>query len=145
MGNTQVTLTWDTPPTGVTGHEFHYKTGNGAYPASFTTIANSGVGGNNQKSFTVMDLTNEVEHTFQLRAVNADGNSDAVESDAVTPTPGICDRTEQVRDALLNSTGVDDCKAVTVANLARVTGLILSVQAGGYGHHGAEVGRFRGG
>ena len=131
VGNAQVTLTWDTPPTGVTSHEFRYKTGNGAYPTNFTSIEMSGVGGTNQKSFTVTGLTNEVEHTFELRAVNDAGNGTAAEADAVTPTPGICDRTEQVRDALLDSTGVGDCAAVTVADLATVTTVDLSLIATG--------------
>ena len=76
--------------------------------------------------------------------MNTDGESTAVEAGPVTPTPGICDRTEQVRDALLNSTGVDDCKAVTVANLAGVTGLILSPQAGVTGITALKSGDFAG-
>ena len=47
----------------------------------------------------------------------------------MTPTPGICGRTQQVRDALLELTGVEDCKAVTVADLAGVTSLNISLQA----------------
>ena len=71
-------------------------------------------------------LTNEVVHTFQLRAVNADGESTAAEAGPVTPTPGICGRTPQVRDEILNAlSGVDDCAAVTVADLATVTELYI--------------------
>ncbi len=87
------------------------------------------MGGANEAGFTVTGLTNEVLHTFQLRAVNAQGESTAAESDAVTPTPGICGRTQQVRDVLLELTGVEDCKAVTVADLAGVTLLNISFQA----------------
>ena len=130
VGNAQVTLSWDTPPTGVTGHEFRYKTGNGAYPMTFTPIEMSGVGGTNQKSFTVTGLTNEVVHTFQLRAVNAGGESTAADADPVTPTPGICDRTQEVQDAILGSTGVENCGAVTVAELAGVTALNISLITG---------------
>ena len=42
-----------------------------------------------------------------------------------TPTPpaGICDRTEQVRDAILKRIdGVDDCKALTAAHLSTIDG-----------------------
>ena len=39
--------------------------------------ADSAVGGANQASFTVTGLTNEVAHTFELRAVSAGGNGDA--------------------------------------------------------------------
>ena len=123
----KVTLSWDTPPTGVTGHEYRYKMGTGAYPADFTPIANSGVGGANQASFTVGSLTNEVVHRFQLRAVDADGESSWAESDAVTPTPGICDRTQQVRDTIVAAvSGADACNEVTVADLAGVTTLFIS-------------------
>ena len=126
VGNTEVTLSWDTPPTGVTGHEYRYKTGTEAYPASFTSIANSGVGGTNAASFTVGSLTNEVVHTFQLRAVNDAGNSTAVESDAVTPTPGICDRTDKVHEAIVYYFEVQHslertCAAVNVADLASLS------------------------
>ena len=72
-GSGKVTLSWDAPATDVTSHEFRYKTGNGAYPASYMPIANSGAGGANEDGFTVDSLTDEVEHTFELRAVNALG------------------------------------------------------------------------
>ena len=125
-GSGKVTLSWDAPATGVTGHEFRYKTGNGAYPATYTTIANSGAGGANEEGFTVTGLTDEVVHTFELRAVNALGESTAVESDPVTPTPGICDRTQQVQDGIVAAvSGADACNEVTVADLAGVTSLIL--------------------
>ena len=40
----------------------------------------------------------------------------------MTPTPGICDRTQKIQDAILAElSGVDDCAAVTVANLASIT------------------------
>ena len=125
-GSGKATLSWDTPATGVTSHEFRYKTGNGSYPASYTPIANSGAGGANEDGFTVTGLTDEVVHTFELRAVNALGESTAVESDPVTPTPGICDRTQQVQDEILTElSGVDDCAAVTVADLAGIDRLSL--------------------
>ena len=146
VGNAQVPLTWDEPASGanITRHEFRYKTGDGSYPLTWTQIAASAPGGTNEAGFTVTGLTNEIAHTFELRAVNDSGASAAEEDGPVTPTPGICDRTEQVRDALLNSTGVDDCKAVTVANLAGVTGLILSVQAGVTGITALKSGDFAG-
>ena len=130
VGNAQVVLSWDAPvsASGVTRHEYQYKEGTGAYQG-WVQIANSGVDGANEAGFTVTGLTNEVLHTFQLRAVNAQGESTAAEADAVTPTPGICGRTQQVRDELLYLTGVEDCKAVTVADLAGVTSLNISFQA----------------
>ena len=127
VGNAQVMLSWDKPESasGVTKHQYQFKTGDGAY-GGWQDIADSGVGGANEKSFTKTGLTNEVEHTFQLRAVNAAGDSDAVESDAVTPTPGICGRTENVQTAIIYYLDADvgvtrTCAAVTVADLASLT------------------------
>ena len=130
VGDEEVVLSWDAPvsASGVTRHEYQYKEGTGAYKG-WVQIANSGVDGANEAGFTVTGLTNEVLHTFQLRAVNAQGESTAAEADPVTPTPGICGRTQQVQDALLERTGVEDCKAVTVADLAGVTSLDISIQA----------------
>ena len=142
VGDTKAVLSWDAPASdsGVTRHEYRFKTGTGSYPAMWEQIADSGVGGANQAGFTVPNLTNEVLHTFQLRAVNAQGESAAAEADPVTPTPGICGRTQQVQDGILAAvTGVDECAAVTVADLAGIDFLdlankgITSLQAGDFG------------
>ena len=128
-GNARVVLSWDPPAadSGVTRHEYRFKEGTGSYPPDWTAILDSGVDEANQAGFTVTaDLTNETAYTFQLHAVNADGASTAAEAGPVTPTPGICDRTPQVRDEILNAlSGVDDCAAVTVADLATVTELYI--------------------
>ena len=128
-GNARVVLSWDPPAadSGVTRHEYRFKEGTGSYPPDWTAIPDSGVDEANQAGFTVTaDLTNETAYTFQLHAVNADGASTAAEAGPVTPTPGICDRTQQVRDEILNAlSGVDDCAAVTVADLATVTELYI--------------------
>ena len=98
VGNAQVGLSWDAPASGadITRHEFRYKTGGGSYPTTWTAIATSAPGGTNEASFTVTGLTNEIAHTFELRAVNDSGGGAAVESDEVTPTPGICGRTAKI-------------------------------------------------
>ena len=47
-----------------------------------------------------------------------------------TPPAGICDRTQQVQDAILGAlSGVDDCAAVTDADLASLTSLDMSFQS----------------
>ena len=128
-GDGQVVLSWDAPASdsGVTRHEYRHKT-TGSY-GNWTQIANSGVGAANEAGFTVPMLTNEVAHTFELRAVNASGNSGAVEAGPVTPTPGICGRTQQVQDEILRQlTDVSDCAAVTVADLATV-GVVLDLES----------------
>ena len=140
VGNAQVVLSWAAPASGsgVTRHEFRYKT-TGDYPDDWTRIANSAPGETNEAGFTVPMLTNEMAHTFELRAVNAGGNSAAVEKGPVTPTPGICGRTQQVRDKILDQLAdVSDCAAVTVADLATITALdfedagLASLQAGDF-------------
>ena len=125
VGDTQVTLAWKAAASdsGVTGHEFRYKT-DADYPMTWTAIADSGPDETNEDSFTVTGLTNEEAHTFELRAVNAAGGGGAATAEPVTPTPGICDRTQQVQDAILAALAdVDDCAAVTVANLDSITNL----------------------
>ena len=142
VGNAQVTLTWDTPPTGVTKHQYQFKAGSAAY-GGWQDIANSGVGG--ATSYTETGLTNEVEYTFQLRAVNTDGESTAVEADPVTPTPGICDRTENVQEAIiyyLEEGGVTrTCAEVNVADLASIT---FSVEMPNEGITSLQAGDFAG-
>ena len=129
VGNAQVVLSWDAPDSasGVTRHEYQYKEGTGAYKG-WEQIANSGVDGANEAGFTVTGLTNEVLHTFQLRAVNAQGESTAAESDAVTPTPGICGRTQKVHEIIvyyLGEAGVDrTCAGVNVADLESFTAFL---------------------
>ena len=123
VGDEEVVLSWDAPASdsGVTRHEYQYKEGTGAYQG-WVQIANSGVGGANEAGFTVTGLTNEVLHTFQLRAVNAQGESTAAEADPVTPTPGICGRTAKIQEVILAELAdVSECAAVTVADLASIT------------------------
>ena len=76
VGDAQVALGWDPPglDSGVTGHEFRYET-DGDYPEDWTAIANSAPGEANENAFTVTGLTNEVAHTFELRAVSAGGGA----------------------------------------------------------------------
>ena len=123
VGDAQVVLSWDAPDSasGVTSHEYQYKEGTGAYQG-WVPIANSGVGGANEDGFTVTSLTNEVLHTFQLRAVNAQGESTATEADPVTPTPGICDRTQKVHEFIVDYlSDRDNCAEVNVADLESFT------------------------
>ena len=130
VGNAQVPLTWDEPASGanITRHEFRYKTGNGSYPLTWTQIATSAPGGTNEASYTVTGLTNEIAHTFELRAVNDSGASAAVEDGPVTPTPGICDRTAIVQELIIyyleeNESVVRTCAEVNVADLESFTSL----------------------
>ena len=105
----------------MTRHEYRYKTVGGAYPATWTAIADSASGGANAYGYTVAGLSNETVYKFQLRTVGVGGNGRPVTSNAVTPTPGICDRTPQVRDAIVAEVpGVADCAHVKLAHLAAI-------------------------
>ena len=130
VGNAQVPLTWDAPASGanITRHEFRYKTGGGSYPTTWTPIATSAPGGTNEASFTVTGLTNEIAHTFELRAVNDSGGGAAEEDGPVTPTPGICGRTAIVQELIIyyleaNQSVVRACAEVNVADLESFTSL----------------------
>ena len=86
-GNGRVALAWNAQASDavITHHEYRYKT-DSDYQDNWKTIPFSAPGGFNEDGFTVTGLDNGTAHTFQLRAVNAGGESDAVESSAVTPS-----------------------------------------------------------
>ena len=144
VGNAQVVLSWDPPASdsGVTRHEYQFKTGTGAY-GGWVQIANSGVGGTNEDGFTVTGLTNEVLHTFQLRAVDSDDDeSAAAESDPVTPTPGICGRMQIVYEIIVDYlSDRDNCAEVNVADLESFT---LSLEMAGENIASLKSGDFAG-
>ena len=84
-----VLLSWDAPLPGaeVTGHEYRYKAGTETdYPDSWTAIPASATGGSNAGEYMVADLANGTMYTFQVRAVNAFGES-APGDDAPNATP----------------------------------------------------------
>ena len=85
--NRHVALAWNAPASdsGVTHHEYRYKT-DGGYPDAWKEIPFSAPGGFNEDGFSVTGLDNGTAYTFQLRAVGAGGESDSAESSAVTPS-----------------------------------------------------------
>ena len=136
----EVALSWDAYAPGLQfrRHQYRYKT-DGNY-AEWTDISNSGLNhslggdGSNLTGYTVTGLVGGQSHTFQVRTYNSsssasDPSNEATatpRSAAVTPTPGICDRTQQVHETIVTAlSGVDDCAAVTVADLAGITDLEL--------------------
>ena len=67
-------------------------------------------------------LTNDTPYSFEVRAVNSVGAGTAATASA-TPMQGICRRTAQVRDKLLDLIpSVTNCAVVTAAHLAAITG-----------------------
>ena len=127
-GDGQATLSWTAPDDGgsaITGYQYRQKAGAGAY-GEWTPIPDgddADTEPGNETAFVVGPLTNEVLHTFKLRAVSAAGPGAESAEAPVTPTPGICARTAQVRDAILaRLADVSDCAAGTVADLASIDG-----------------------
>ena len=120
-------LAWDAPPSGsgVTKHQYRQKAGTGSY-GSWMDVPNSAEDGDNEDGYTVPNLTNERAYTFELKRFVGTTESAAAESNTVTPTPGICDRTQQVRDGIVAAvSGAAACNEVTVADLAGVTTLYM--------------------
>ena len=78
---TQVALSWTAPAdnggSAITRYEYRYKEGSGNYSAWTTT-------GGTSTSFTVKGLAKGTQYTFEVRAVNTIGDSDA--SNTVTTT-----------------------------------------------------------
>ena len=79
-GDGAVTLSW-TNPGGDTIASHEVSTDGGT---TFSDIPNSGQGQTNATGYTVTGLTNGIQYTFKLRAVNASGAGDA---SSVTATP----------------------------------------------------------
>ena len=79
-GGGEVTLTWlDPNDSSITKHQY------GQDGAGWTDIPESAAGGANTKSYTVTGLTNGTAYTFQVRAVNNNGNGPASESATAMP------------------------------------------------------------
>ena len=83
-----VTLTWTTPGNGgsaITKHQYQEKVGSGTF-GNWTNIPNSAEGQANANSYPVPDLTNGITYTYQVRAVNAKGQSTESNEDSATPS-----------------------------------------------------------
>ncbi len=88
-GDRQAVLTW-TPPaadSGYTQHQYRYREGDGNWER-WKTIPDSGPGEANGRRFTVTDLRNAVEHSFELRASDGGaGRSRAAETEVTSQGP----------------------------------------------------------
>ena len=134
-GDSQVVLSWDAPASDadITRHEYRYRAEDGSYPTTWTGISNSAPGEDNEDSVTVTGLTNGETYWFQVNSVNDEGSSEP--SMAVSAFSGaglgICDRTRQVREEILDMiSGVTDCADVTDDNLASITGQLRLAHTG---------------
>ena len=76
-GDRSVTLTWTTPGNGgstITKHQYREKIESGEF-GNWMNIPNSAEGQANANSYTVPNRTNGITYTFEVRAVNAQGES----------------------------------------------------------------------
>ena len=122
QGNRQVTLTWTSGGDGgsaITKWQYVKKAGNGDFETTWKDMTGSGAG---TTSHTVTGLTNGTAYKFKVRAVNSVGNgTESAESSAVTPVIGVCDRTAEVREAIVSMVvGKTTCSAITDADLAGI-------------------------
>ena len=95
----QVMLSWTTPCDGdldITGHEYRQRIGSGTF-GPWIPIPNSAAGEANSTSYTVTNVSNPLESTFEVRAVNELGPS--LPSNVAYPVPlgfiPVSDRTPQ--------------------------------------------------
>ena len=124
VGNAHVTLKWTTPDNGgktITGFEYRQKEGTGSF-GTWRAIPNSGP---YTTSYTVPNLDNGTEYTFEVRAKNAAGDS-ASASASGTPSMSETDppvleyaykADEELRlvfDEVLDSDSVPAASAFTV-------------------------------
>ena len=106
-GDTQVTLNWTDPQnTSITKYQVRYGAGS-TVPATATWEDITGSGATTI-SHDVTGLTNGTQYAFEIRAVNATGNSDASATVTATPTAPTPART-------LTYTFTDDGSTVTIA------------------------------
>ncbi len=87
-GDRSVTLTWTTPGNGgstITKHQYREKIESGLF-GNWMDISNSAEGQANANSYPVPDLTNGITYTYQVRAVNAQGESTGSNEASATPT-----------------------------------------------------------
>ena len=117
-GDGEVALSWAAPGSGVTRHEYRYRT-TGSYPDEWTEIDDSGAGGANASGFTVTRLDNGTAYTFEVRAV-ASGAGAASEAGPVTPAPPPVAFT-----SCMPNPGDVWCGAVTVGRVATTKGRTL--------------------
>ena len=87
----RVALAWATPDdngSDITGYQYRHRT-TGAFGDDWTDIADSAPeDGANANGFTVTDLDDDTEYSFQVRAVNGAGESDPSNERAAT-TPDV--------------------------------------------------------
>ena len=131
----QVMLSWETPCDGgidITHHEYRQRTSNGAF-GPWILIPNSATGEVNATSYTVLNVNNPLESTFEVRAENELGVS-LPSAETIPVSAGfipVSQRTPQVRDAIVAKVpGVNSAADVTEAHLASIRGSLILTDKG---------------
>ena len=87
-GDGRAALSWADPVVvgglPVTKYQYRYATGGRTPDSEWLDVPDSNIGEANRNSYTIGNLTNDVPHTFELRAVSAAGAGEAVRA-RVTP------------------------------------------------------------
>ena len=94
-GDTQVTLSWTAPGSdggsAVTGYQYRVSDDAGStWSPNWTDVpdgSDTGADRSDERSYTVTGLDNGVEHTFEVRAVNAVGAGGVAEATSTPATP----------------------------------------------------------
>jgi Leucine-rich repeat (LRR) protein len=123
----QIQFSWTAPCDGGTDiirYEYRQQTKDGVF-GSWIPIPDSAVGGANATGYTVTNVSNPQESTFEVRAVNLLGPG----SPSTGRIPGfipVSERTLQVRAAIVAEVpGVNSASDVTATHLAAITRLSL--------------------
>ncbi len=139
----QVRLFWSSPYDGgctIIRHDYRQKVGDEPF-SRWMAIPTNAAGETNTNSYTVADLDDPTECVFEVRAVNIAGTgAGSNQACVIEPIVPVCDRTAQVRDAIVAAAGVSDCDDVTPAHLAAIERLDLRNQ----GITALQVGDFSG-
>ena len=101
----------------------------GTDAASFAIISTSG----QLKTSVTLDFETKSSYSVTVSVSDDNGGSDSIsvtitvtdidESTTETTFTSVCDRTPQVRDAIVAAAGVDDCSEVTEAHLTTISSL----------------------
>ncbi len=90
------------------------------------------------KTSQALDYETKSSYSVTVSVTDNKGGTDSisvkitvtdVEETPISTVTGVCDRTEQVRDAIVQAARVDDCSKVTETHLAAISTLVLQMKS----------------